>query len=96
MNLTDKEKKMIENLIRNDYSDSGLESTPWVFALQECGVNDFGLNEYKGILGSLVKKGLVEIIDSEEKGRSNDFYCYLTEKGKEVTKELFSKKYDWL
>jgi len=97
MTLTDKEKLMIENIINNEY-DPGLEATPWVFAVQEGSTtgNEFGEMEYKGVLGSLVKKELVQIQDHEGQGKHEDFYCFLTDTGKEVAKELFSTKYTWL
>jgi len=97
MSLTNNEKKMIENLINNEY-ESGLDAVPWVFALQE-GLetgNEFGMEEYKGVLGSLVKKELVVVMDNEGNGNPDDNVAYLTDKGKEVAKELFAEKYDWL
>ena len=97
MLLTDNEKKMIENLINNEFN-TGLDACPWVFALQEgCNTgNEFGEMEYKGVLGSLVKKELVVVMDYEGNGNSDDNIAYLTDKGKKIAKELFTEKYDWL
>lgn len=90
MNLTENEKLMIENIINNEY-DEGLDAMPWVFAVQYSH-NEFPMESYKGILGSLVKKKLVEIWEYEK----DENVVSLTESGKKVALQLFSEKYDWL
>lgn len=95
--LTENEKKMIENIINSEY-DAGLHAMPWVFAVQDGYVtgNKFGNQEYKGVLGSLVKKGLVQIQNSEDGNDPNNNFCYLTNTGKEIAKKLYAGKYDWM
>ena len=90
MNLTENEKLMIENIINNEY-DSGLDNVTWVFAVQYSH-NEFPKESYKGILGSLVKKNLVEVYEHEK----NENVVSLTESGKKVALQLFNKKYNWL
>ena len=90
MKLTENEKLMIENIINNEY-DSGLNNVVWVFAVQYSH-NEFPMGSYKGILGSLVKKGLIEVYEHEK----NENVVSLTEPGKKVAIQLFNEKYNWL
>ena len=90
MKLTKNEKLMIENIINNEY-DEGLDNVTWVFAVQYSR-NEFPIESYKGILGSLVKKGLVEVYDYEK----DENAVSLTESGKKVALQLFNEKYNWL
>jgi len=50
---------------------------PWI-----CMIPKLNLKHDKGNLSDLVKKGLIEIHDHEEKGRSQDMYLIFTERGK--------------
>ena len=92
MKLTKNEKLMIENIINNEYSD-GLDAMPWVFAVQYSH-NEFPMESYKGILGSLIKKELIVIMSWEDD--PDDNVVYLTESGKEIALQLFGEKYSWL
>jgi predicted methyltransferase len=86
MNLTKNEKLMIENIISNEY-DEGLNTVVWVSAVQYSH-NEFPMESYKGILGSLIKKKLVKITEE------NENVVTLTESGKKIALQLFGEKYD--
>lgn len=61
--------------------------TPWVFAV----IDESGIpaTEARGVLSSLVKKGLVQIDDYEGKARPDDMILSFTMKGKDICSGMF-------
>jgi predicted methyltransferase len=74
--LTEKERRILEGARRSDFGDAYLGEYPWVFDVVEKSRVD--PIEARGVLSSLVRKGLIEIESSEEPSLS------FTTKGKEV------------
>jgi hypothetical protein len=75
--LTQNEINMLQDIIDDQYSDGTLDSSPWSWSVCET-------KSRAAILGSLVKKGLMNCGDYEGKGRNRDQYCYLTDEGKQA------------
>ena len=76
--LTELEVLVLKAARRTDYGDC-LEYPQWSFAVCDAS----GLNEkvYRGVVSSLVKKGIVMISDDEGKGLYMDMTFEFTEKG---------------
>jgi hypothetical protein len=86
MKLTNLEKQVIEGAQKSDYGDvmNGRDGT-WSFDVQEYSK----LNEkiYRGVVSSLVKKGLVTISDSEGHGKYRDMVFDFTDKCRNLVKD---------
>lgn len=82
-NLTELEVKVLEASRHTDYGDC-LEDGQWSFAV----CDKSGLNEkiYRGVVSSLVKKGLVNIWDNGDipKGKFEDQVFEFTDKGRQL------------
>ena len=76
--LTELETVVMKAARRTDYGDC-LEYPQWSFSVCDAS----GLNEkvYRGVVASLVKKGLVVIQDDEGKGRYQDMVFGFTDEG---------------
>jgi len=79
--LTELEIRVLEASRKSDFGDCFIEPS-WSFSVCDAS----GLNEkvYRGVVSSLVKKGLVVIQDDEGKGRFRDMVFILTENGKKL------------
>jgi|WetSurMetagenome_2_1015567.scaffolds.fasta_scaffold01476_4 hypothetical protein len=80
-NLTKFEILVLEASRKTDFGDC-LEYGQWSFAV----CNKSGLDEkiYRGVVSSLVKKGLISIWDEGGKGRFKDQVFEFTDKGREL------------
>ena len=78
--LTENEIKVMIAIRNNDYSDILESERDWSFAV--CDTSGLGEKTYRGVASSLVKKGIIEIFDSEDKGRFGDMILELTDLGK--------------
>ena len=90
MKLTENETKLIDS-IRTSSETTG-ENEKWVDeAFEDV---DMDPKTGRGVLSSLVKKGLVTVGDNDGRGRSQDMYVTLTETGKSIgTKVITSAKW---
>jgi hypothetical protein len=79
--LTELEVKVLEASRNTDFGDC-LEYGQWSFAVCE----KSGLDEkiYRGVVSSLVKKGLVNIWDQEGRGKSGDMVFDFTDEGRKL------------
>lgn len=85
-NLTELEIKILQASRTNEYCDAVDEGAPWVFAvIEESGIL---VNQARGVIASLVKKGIVIVEDYENKGKSDDMVFVLTDEGAEITRNL--------
>ena len=90
MNITDLEKKVIENIafnlyspVNGEYPEDHIDTGSWSDTIGSDGPNDdLILTQIPGIVSSLVKKELVT---------SNNESVMLTEKGYSIFKKLFPK-----
>ena len=78
--LTENEIKVMIAIRNNCYED-GIQYGTWSFAV--CDESGIPEKQYRGVASSLIKKGLIEINDYEEKGRFSDMTLSLTDLGKE-------------
>ncbi len=82
-NLTESEKDVLMNGFgKSDFFEDGLDSRVWSTALRDTTKKAKG-KTISGVVASLVKKGIMVSV-----GGGEDAYVYLTEKGKEVFKQL--------
>ena len=79
--LTDMEKQTLHDFTQDDFYESGLDSVLWADNFVD--FSSYDSKQTRGILSSLVKKGIIKPIS---KGRYG-VIC-LTELGKEVMREL--------
>ncbi len=88
MNITDNEKAILKGGCDSDY-DNFCENPTWVFdAIDKSGLSP---KVARGVISSLVKKGLVVIEDNEGKkgkGRSDDMTIFATDEGVNVCESL--------
>jgi len=77
--LTEKEKIVMNACMNTDFG-SALVEPIWSLAVACSAKMDPKI--YRGVVSSLVKKGLVVIYDYEGKGKSSDMVFALTEAGK--------------
>jgi hypothetical protein len=86
MKLTDLEKQVIEGALKSDFGNvmAGNDGT-WSFDVQDYS----GLTEkiYRGVVSSLIKKGLVTIFDTEGRGKYRDMVFNLTDKGRKYVRD---------
>lgn len=82
--LTELEIKVLEASRKTDFGDC-LDYGQWSFAV----CDKAGLDEkvYRGVVTSLVKKGLVQIFDDEGQGKFRDMVFELTNKGRQLFNE---------
>lgn len=80
LNLTPNELAVLKGARVNNFCDAGDkdDGSPWVFAVIEYSKLDEKVA--RGVLSSLVKKGLVEIYDAEGRNKANDMYLIFTDK----------------
>lgn len=78
--LTKNEIEVMEAARNSNFGDI-IESGQWSFSV--CEQTTLGEKVYRGVVSSLIKKGLVEIHDYEENGRYDDMIFELTEAGKQ-------------
>ena len=81
MTLTEKEKIILKAGCDSEYN-SICSGGDWVFATIDN--SKLGSKVARGVISSLVKKGLIEIEDQEGNGKPNDMAIFCTKKGKEV------------
>lgn len=79
--LTDMEKQTLHDFTQDDFYESGLDSVLWADNFLD--FSSYNSKQTRGILSSLVKKGIIKPI---LKGR--DGVICLTELGKEVMRAL--------
>lgn len=86
MNLTEWEKKILIASTHTEFGSALEDNWPWIWSV----IDHSGLDskQARGVLSSLIKKGLVCIDDYSGKGNSNDFIFVLSDTGKEITKQL--------
>ncbi len=89
--LTKMEKQALDAITKDDFYEDGLNSAIWADVYLDTVKGFYGIDSKKarGVLGSLVKKGIINgIIDEKDRfGRSNGAISF-TAKGKEVMREL--------
>lgn len=75
MNMTEYEKSILNSIATSEYNRLNGEiprntedSATWLFVDELAEDNGLTMNQVKGVLGSLVKKGLIDIddVDAEE------------------------------
>jgi predicted transcriptional regulator len=85
MNLTENEKAIMKAGCDSEY-DNFCEAPTWVFSVIDNSKLDAKIA--RGVISSLVKKGLVEVFDNEGRGKANDMAITATESGIEICNEL--------
>jgi hypothetical protein len=82
--FTDNEKSILKGARDNEYSDAFDGGFPWVFSV----INESGLDpkSARGVIASLVKKGIVAVDDYDGKGRADDMVLAVTDHGLAVAK----------
>lgn len=81
MELTNLEILVLNASQKTDFGDCA-EKLVWNFAVQDASKLDSKI--YRGVVSSLIKKGLVSIYDYENKGKYEDMIFQLTEEGKKI------------
>jgi len=82
-NLTENEKAILRGSRDNEFANAFEENNfTWVFAVIE--TSGLPPEIARGALSSLVKKGIVEISDYQDKGKTEDMVFALTEQGRVV------------
>jgi len=79
--LTELEIKVLQAARKTNFGDC-LEGGQWSFAV--CDAAKLDEKIYRGVVASLVKKGLVVISDDEGKGKFSDMVFDYTDAGKEL------------
>ena len=80
-NLTELEVKVLEASRKTDFGDC-LEYGQWSFAV--CDKSGLDEKVYRGVVSSLVKKGLIQIFDQEGRGKFKDQVFEFTDKGRSL------------
>ncbi len=88
-NLTEKESIMLSAFINELYAEEGFSDVSPQDLQKASGI---ARNSYKGVLGSLAKKGILMIMDKRELGSSADI-VYLTDNALHPT--WHQEKLDW-
>jgi len=83
MELTELEKQVMEAGRKTNFGDCLVEPQ-WSFAVADAARMDYKV--YRGVVASLVKKGLANICDNEGRGRNrfDDMVFSYTEEGKKL------------
>jgi len=71
----------------NDNGDNYKTTGVWAFSVTD-EIREFSIQQAKGVLASLVKKGFVQTMDNEGHGNPDDTVVWLTEAGIEVEGSL--------
>lgn len=84
LQLTNLELQILKSSRSNEYGDPA-ECGVWMWSV----IDNSGIptRQARGVISSLVKKGLCEVDDYEGKGRSNDMCFTLTELGVKYSEE---------
>lgn len=82
--MTDLELKIMKAGCDSDY-DNFCEEPTWVFDVID--KSEIGAKQARGVISSLVKKGLVEVFDNEGHGNPNDMAIVATESGVEICRD---------
>lgn len=89
--LTKMERQALDAITKDNFYENGLDSVIWADVYLDTVKGFYGIDSktVRGVLGSLVKKGLINgIIDEKDRfGRSNGTISF-TKYGKEVMNEL--------
>jgi len=88
-NLTEKESIMLSAFINELYAEEGYSDVSPQDLQKITGISR---NSYKGVLGSLAKKGILMIMDKRDLGSSADI-VYLTDNALHPT--WYQEKLDW-
>tara|TARA_B100000497_G_C7337946_1_gene222587 strand:- start:41 stop:421 length:381 start_codon:yes stop_codon:yes gene_type:complete len=88
-NLTEKESIMLSAFIEELYAEEGFSDVSPQILQESSGISRAS---YKGVLGSLAKKGILHVMDKRELGSYNDI-VYLTDNALHPT--WYQEKLDW-
>lgn len=92
INLTEMERKLIIACVENQFNcgtaDDVRSAGTWTWnAIEESGLNP---KQARGVIASLIKKGLATEYDNEGRGRADDFCLNLTKAGIEAYRSIAS------
>jgi len=91
--LTDKEKIYLKAIPLSDYNDGDQWKDGggvWCFSVTDQ-ITEYTPQQAKGVMSSLVKKGLINIMDYEGGGRPEDMCVGLTLEGVQALKNLLEE-----
>ena len=88
MKLTEKEIIYLKAIPKSNFNDgSDAYCGLWSWSITD-EIKEFSVQQAKGVMSSLVKKGLIRVNDAEGYGRADDMCVDVTDKGRETIKTL--------
>jgi len=86
MKTTLKEQQILWATFNNEYAAGDYTAGTWTFAVIDN--SEIPRAQARGVISSLIKKGLLIVEDTEGKNRNDDMACYRTEAGNEQCRLL--------
>ncbi|ACK74082.1 hypothetical protein PCC7424_5514 (plasmid) [Gloeothece citriformis PCC 7424] len=86
INLTEGEKQILIASTNTEFGSALEDKFPWTWSV----IDNSGLEPKiaRGVISSLIKKGLVHIVDYPDRRNPDDFIFSLSDTGKKITQQL--------
>ncbi len=83
MTITEKERSYLKAMTESCFNDNGDDyKTHGIYCFSVTDeIKDYTAQQAKGVMSSLIKKGLITIFDCEGRGQANDMVVTMTAEG---------------